>query len=95
VQHENQLCNNILYSQIIFAPEPSYIIYLHSEERFFVIEQKSVHWQNRAHFFGIAAQLMRREGLRLIFVLIVLFSVPGPPHRHHYPRGGAAARSLD
>jgi len=25
-----------------------------------LIEQKSVHWQNRAHFFGIAAQLMRR-----------------------------------
>jgi len=25
-----------------------------------LVEQKSVHWQNRAHFFGIAAQLMRR-----------------------------------
>lgn len=25
-----------------------------------LIEQKSVNWQNRAHFFGIAAQLMRR-----------------------------------
>jgi RNA polymerase sigma factor (TIGR02999 family) len=25
-----------------------------------LIEQKSVHWQNRAQFFGIAAQLMRR-----------------------------------
>ena len=25
-----------------------------------LIEQKNVHWQNRAHFFGIAAQLMRR-----------------------------------
>jgi RNA polymerase sigma factor (TIGR02999 family) len=25
-----------------------------------LIDQKHVHWQNRAHFFGIAAQLMRR-----------------------------------
>src|SRR6185503_3465608 len=25
-----------------------------------LINQKNVHWQNRAHFFGIAAQLMRR-----------------------------------
>jgi len=25
-----------------------------------LIDQKSVQWQNRAHFFGIAAQLMRR-----------------------------------
>jgi RNA polymerase sigma-70 factor (ECF subfamily) len=25
-----------------------------------LVEQKSVRWQNRAHFFGIAAQLMRR-----------------------------------
>src|SRR5262249_31051314 len=25
-----------------------------------LIEQKSVHWQNRAHLFGIAAQVMRR-----------------------------------
>ena len=25
-----------------------------------LIDQKDVHWQNRAHFFGIAAQLMRR-----------------------------------
>ena len=25
-----------------------------------LIDQKSVHWQNRAHFFGVAAQLMRR-----------------------------------
>lgn len=25
-----------------------------------LIDQKSVHWQNRAHFFGIAAQMMRR-----------------------------------
>ncbi len=25
-----------------------------------LIDQQQVHWQNRAHFFGIAAQLMRR-----------------------------------
>jgi len=25
-----------------------------------LIDQKKVHWQNRAHFFGIAAKLMRR-----------------------------------
>jgi RNA polymerase sigma-70 factor (ECF subfamily) len=25
-----------------------------------LIDQKGVHWQNRAHFFGIAAQMMRR-----------------------------------
>src|SRR5205823_11066930 len=25
-----------------------------------LIDQRQVHWQNRAHFFGIAAQLMRR-----------------------------------
>ena len=25
-----------------------------------LIDQRSVHWQNRAHFFGVAAQLIRR-----------------------------------
>jgi RNA polymerase sigma-70 factor (ECF subfamily) len=25
-----------------------------------LVDQKNVHWQNRAHFFGIAAKLMRR-----------------------------------
>jgi RNA polymerase sigma factor (TIGR02999 family) len=25
-----------------------------------LVDQRAVHWQNRAHFFGIAAQLMRR-----------------------------------
>lgn len=25
-----------------------------------LVDQKNVHWQNRAHFFGLAAQLMRR-----------------------------------
>ena len=25
-----------------------------------LVDQKNVHWQNRAHFFGVSAQLMRR-----------------------------------
>src|SRR2546427_8968073 len=25
-----------------------------------LVDQRDVHWQNRAHFFGIAAQMMRR-----------------------------------
>src|SRR5579883_2030912 len=25
-----------------------------------LVDQKVAHWQNRAHFFGVAAQLMRR-----------------------------------
>ncbi len=25
-----------------------------------LVDQQNVHWQNRAHFFGIAAQMMRR-----------------------------------
>ena len=25
-----------------------------------LVDQRRVHWQNRAHFFGVAAQLMRR-----------------------------------
>src|ERR1044072_10041724 len=25
-----------------------------------LVDQKNVHWQNRAHFYGIAAQMMRR-----------------------------------
>src|SRR5690242_3867776 len=25
-----------------------------------LVDQKKTHWQNRAHFFGIAAQIMRR-----------------------------------
>ena len=30
-------------------------------EAFFrLVDQREVHWQNRAHFFGVAAQLMRR-----------------------------------
>jgi len=29
-----------------------------------LVDQRSVSWANRAHFFGIAAQLMRRTGRR-------------------------------
>jgi RNA polymerase sigma-70 factor (ECF subfamily) len=49
-----------------------------------LIDQKSVRWQNRAHFFVIAAQLMRR-------ILI------DHARSHHYAkRGGGALRvSLD
>ncbi|HXG67064.1 MAG TPA: sigma-70 family RNA polymerase sigma factor [Blastocatellia bacterium] len=49
-----------------------------------LIEQKSVHWQNRAHFFGIAAQLMRR-------ILV------DHARSHHYAKrgGGAQKVSLD
>ena len=31
-----------------------------NEAYFRLVDQKSVRWQNRAHFFGIAAQIMRR-----------------------------------
>jgi len=31
-----------------------------NEAYFRLVDQKEVHWQNRAHFFGIAAQMMRR-----------------------------------
>ena len=49
-----------------------------------LIDQRQVQWQNRAHFFGIAAQLMRR-------ILI------DHARSHHYAkRGGGALRvSLD
>lgn len=49
-----------------------------------LIDQQKVRWQNRAHFFGIAAQLMRR-------ILI------DHARSHHYAkRGGGALRvSLD
>lgn len=45
-----------------------------------LVEQRNVRWQNRAHFFGIAAQLMRR-------VLI-----DHARTRHRVKRGGAAMR---
>src|SRR4029078_12627193 len=45
-----------------------------------LIDQQRVRWQNRAHFFGIAAQLMRR-------ILI------DHARSHHYAkRGGGALR---
>ncbi len=49
-----------------------------------LIDQKNVQWQNRAHFFGIAAQLMRR-------ILI------DHARSHHYAKrgGGASKVSLD
>ena len=49
-----------------------------------LIDQKNVHWQNRAHFFGIAAQLMRR--------ILVDYA----RRRHYLKRGGNAQQvSLD
>ena len=43
-----------------------------------LIDQRDVHWQNRAHFFGIAAQLMRR--------ILVDYA----RQRHSQKRGGNA-----
>jgi RNA polymerase sigma factor (TIGR02999 family) len=49
-----------------------------------LIDWKDVHWQNRAHFFGVAARLMRR--------ILVDFARA----RHQDKRGGAACQvSLD
>ncbi len=49
-----------------------------------LIDWKDVHWQNRAHFFGVAAHLMRR--------ILVDFARA----RHQDKRGGAACQvSLD
>lgn len=49
-----------------------------------LVDQKNVHWQNRAHFFGIAAQMMRR---------ILVDYARG---RNYEKRGGGArALSLD
>ena len=49
-----------------------------------LVEQKDVHWENRAHFFAISAQIMRR-------ILI------DHARRHHYAKrgGGAQKVSLD
>ncbi|MCM3874136.1 MAG: sigma-70 family RNA polymerase sigma factor [Pyrinomonadaceae bacterium] len=49
-----------------------------NEAYFRLIDQKDVHWQNRAHFFGIAAQLMRR------------ILVDHARSRHYAKRGGDA-----
>jgi RNA polymerase sigma factor (TIGR02999 family) len=43
-----------------------------------LVDQREVHWQNRAHFFGIAAQLMRR--------ILVDYA----RSRHYAKRGGNA-----
>jgi RNA polymerase sigma factor (TIGR02999 family) len=43
-----------------------------------LIDQRSVHWQNRAHFFGVAAQLIRR--------ILVDYA----RHRYAAKRGGHA-----
>lgn len=49
-----------------------------------LVDQKSVHWRNRAHFFGIAAQMMRR------------ILVDHARRRHYAKRGGGACHvSLD
>src|SRR2546427_3308871 len=49
-----------------------------------LVDQKDVHWQNRSHFFGIAAQLMRR--------ILVNYA----RNRRYAKRGGGALRiSLD
>jgi len=49
-----------------------------------LVDQKNVHWQNRSHFFAIAAQLMRR------------ILVDHARKRHYQKRGGDARRvSLD
>ena len=45
-----------------------------------LIDQRNVQWQNRAHFFGIAAHLMRR------------FLAGYARSRHYAKRGGAARR---
>jgi RNA polymerase sigma-70 factor (ECF subfamily) len=46
-----------------------------------LVDQKKVQWQNRAHFFGIAAQLMRR-------ILI------DHARRHRYAKRGGGARHV-
>lgn len=49
-----------------------------------LVDQRRVHWQNRAHFFGVAAQLMRR---------IVVDHARG--HKRAKRGGGAQMLSLD
>ncbi len=59
-----------------------------------LVDQRSVRWQNRAHFFGIAAQLMRRilvdharhhnalkrgDGVRSLALEDVAVQTPAPP----------------
>lgn len=46
-----------------------------------LVDQKNVRWQNRAHFFGIAAQMMRR--------ILVDYA-----RRHRYAKRGGGIRDL-
>jgi RNA polymerase sigma-70 factor (ECF subfamily) len=46
-----------------------------------LVDQKHVHWENRAHFFGISAQIMRR-------ILI------DHARRYHYAKRGAGAQKI-
>src|SRR5258708_29919299 len=46
-----------------------------------LVDQKNVHWQNRAHFFAISAQIMRR-------ILI------DHARRHDYAKRGGGARKI-
>ena len=46
-----------------------------------LVDQRSVHWQNRAHFFGVAAQMMRR---------ILVDHAKG----HHRAKRGGGARKV-
>ncbi len=55
-----------------------------NEAYFRLVDQKHVHWQNRAHFFAISAQLMRR-------ILID----HARSHRYAKRGGGAPRVSLD
>ncbi len=50
------------------------------EAYLFLIRQRDVHWQNRAHFFAIAAQIMRRILLNYA------------RNRHRLKRGGHAVQ---
>ena len=46
-----------------------------------LIDQKNAHWKNRAHFFGVAAQLMRR--------ILIDYA-----RSHQYAKRGGGARKL-
>jgi RNA polymerase sigma-70 factor, ECF subfamily len=52
----------------------------HEVESLRLVDQRDVHWQNRAHFFAIAAQLMRR------------ILVDHVRKRNYQKRGGEARR---
>src|SRR5919197_1351201 len=52
-----------------------------NEAYFRLVDQKHVHWQNRAHFFAISAQLMRR-------ILV------DHARNHHYAKRGGDAHKV-